>query len=68
MINLVMVVCAMQAPSHCKNVTLSFSEPGLTANACVRRGQSEIAKWSGEHPGWRVSRFMCGKVGTYAKV
>lgn len=68
MINIVMVVCAMQAPGHCKNVTLNFSEPGLTAYACVALGENAIAKWSGKNPDWRVARYVCSKAGAYAKV
>lgn len=68
MINIVMMVCAMHAPGHCKNARLNISEPGLTAYACVDRGENEIAKWTGDNPGWRVARYECRKAGGYATV
>lgn len=68
MINILMMVCAMQTPGHCKNVALSFSDPGLTAYACVARGDNEVAKWAGENPDWRVAGYVCRKAGAYAKV
>lgn len=68
MINIVMVVCAMHAPGHCKNVRLNVTEPGLTAYACVARGETEIAKWSGENPEWRVAGYVCRKAGGYATI
>jgi len=68
MINIVMVVCAMHAPGHCKNVRLNVTEPDLTAYACVARGETEIAKWSGENPEWRVAGYVCRKAGGYATI
>ncbi len=67
MIQMLMTVCAAASPYHCKDETMVFAEPDLTAYMCVLKGQLEIAKWSKQHPGWTVRRYACTRVRQFAK-
>ena len=68
MIELLMVVCAAVSPFNCKEQHLGpYFEPGLTVMVCAMKGQKEIAKWTRTHPGWKIRRYRCARVGIYAK-
>lgn len=69
MIEIVALVCSMQAPLRCKDLNLVFAAESITPYQCLHYGQQELAKWSSEHPGWYVVHgFKCGRAGRYAKV
>jgi hypothetical protein len=69
MIEVVALVCSMQAPLQCKDVHLSFAADSVTPQQCMLYGQMELAKWSNEHPGWQIVHgFKCGLAGRYAKI
>jgi hypothetical protein len=69
MIEVVALVCSMQAPLRCKDLHLSFAAESVTPQQCMLYGQTELAKWTNEHPGWRISHgFKCGPAGRYAKI
>jgi hypothetical protein len=69
MIEVVALVCTMQAPLRCKDVSLSFAADSVTPQQCMMYGQFELAKWASEHPGWIVKHgFKCGRAGRYAKI
>lgn len=53
-------VCYMLSPFYCKDIELPL-HPSVGANPamCVMAGQTELAKWSEEHPNWRTTRFKC---------
>ena len=69
MIEILALVCTMQAPLQCKDVKLVFAAESVTPFSCMLYGQVELAKWKNEHPGWEVKRgFKCGIAGRYAKI
>ncbi|HEY7669887.1 MAG TPA: hypothetical protein VH852_04540 [Hyphomicrobium sp.] len=69
MIEVVALVCTMQAPLQCKDVNLVFAADSVTPQQCMMYGQMELAKWTAEHPGWRIVQgFKCGRAGRYAKI
>jgi len=69
MIEVVALVCSMQAPLRCKDVKLSFAAETFTPQQCMLYGQFELAKWTNEHPGWEVKHgFKCGVAGRFAKI
>jgi hypothetical protein len=69
MIEVVALVCSMQAPLRCKDVHLSFAAESFTPQQCMMYGQMELAKWRNEHPGWFIAHgFKCGQAGRYAKI
>ena len=67
MIELIVSVCMISDPSHCKDVRLNFVEQNVSARECMFNGQFEIAKWSDTHPDWQVARWSCGRAGIMAK-
>ena len=64
MIELVISVCMLSQPEHCKDVHLTYSDQNLTPYQCVMRGQPEMAKWIESHPKWRIHKWRCGRART----
>ena len=59
MIQLILTICALSAPSNCSEQRLSFvSEDSLMR--CMMRAPPTIAQWVDEHPGQLVTRWRCG--------
>jgi hypothetical protein len=67
MIELIVSVCLIDDAARCKDVRLNFMQENVSARECMFTGQIEIAKWSGDHPEWRVARWQCGRAGLMAK-
>ena len=57
MIELVFVVCLSIDPTHCRTETMLFSDQ--EAMVCVMGAQTQLATWSGSHPGWQIDRWTC---------
>jgi hypothetical protein len=68
MIELVIAVCMIDKPSHCKDVTLNFEGESISAAQCMSNGQIEMAKWIGEHPNWVITKWHCGIACQFAKI
>ena len=69
MIEILALVCTVLAPLQCKNVKLSFIAESVTPFQCMQYGQSELAKWTNEHPGWIIAHgFKCGQAGRVANI
>jgi len=68
MIEVVALVCTMQAPLRCKDVHLSFAADSVTPQQCMMYGQMELAKWTMGHPNWAIRKWSCGRAGRYAKI
>ena len=51
MLEIIASVCALAAPGTCKDVHLTFESESATAVECFFYGQTELAKWAGEHEG-----------------
>lgn len=70
MLELVMAVCIVGDPAHCKDVSLTFTDDETTPIQCMMGtgAQSEIARWLEAHPKWEVKRWKCAPAGTLAKV
>ena len=64
MIELVATICLVIG--GCKDVSLNVSDR-MTPMQCLLTSQIEVAKWLEEHPGWRVAKLTCGRVGRYAR-
>jgi hypothetical protein len=58
LVNLVMTVCLVADPGKCRVETLSFERRGDLL-VCMFLAQSEIAKWSEQHPALTVKRWKC---------
>lgn len=69
MIEVIALACTVMAPLQCKNVKLTFATEAVSPMQCMVLGQTELAKWIGEHPGWMISHgFKCAPAGRYAKI
>lgn len=68
MIELVVAVCMIDQPSHCRDVYLNFEAENVTPQQCMMYGQMEMAKWIGDHPGYRIMKWRCGRAGQMAKI
>lgn len=67
MIELVLSVCLIQQPDHCRDVTLTMIADNATPFQCMTYGQMEAAKWSNQHPGWVLKKLKCAPAGQMAK-
>lgn len=54
MFEVVALVCTLMSPLQCKDIKLSFTTEAVTPFQCMMYGQTELAKWKNEHPGWYV--------------
>lgn len=68
MIELVMSVCLISAPDSCKDVNLSYMSDRVTPQQCMYRGQITAARWSAEHPKWRIAKWKCQASREFAKL
>ena len=64
MLEIAFVACAIvtnaQGVNECKNYSLTYmEEASVSPMLCAFRGQVEIAKWTEEHPNWRVTKWSC---------
>lgn len=57
MIEIVFVACLGIAPATCERHALQFAD--VTLMACVTGAQPQLARWAGEHPGWRIQSWSC---------
>ena len=68
MIEILVAVCMVDDPSHCKDVRLNFMEERITPSQCMMMGQIEIARWMEGNPKWALKRWSCGVAGQIAKI
>ena len=62
MIELILTVCALSAPTQCGERRLQFvSQESLMQ--CMMQAPPYVAEWVGEHPGSRVTRWRCAYLG-----
>ncbi|AZO29006.1 MULTISPECIES: hypothetical protein [unclassified Mesorhizobium] len=58
MVDLVLTVCLSANPGDCQDEHLYFESRGSLFQ-CMMLAPSEIAKWSQEHPTFKVRRWKC---------
>ncbi|AZO22526.1 MULTISPECIES: hypothetical protein [unclassified Mesorhizobium] len=58
MVDLVLTVCLSANPGNCRNEHLYFESRGSLFQ-CMILAPSEIARWSQEHPPFKVRRWKC---------
>lgn len=68
MIELVLSVCSIVNGASCRDVSLMYSDISLLQCQIGAVAQMEVAKWGGEHPNWRVSKYHCQIAGQFAKL
>ncbi len=62
MFELIISVCMVGEPQHCKDVHLTYMGNVPTPYKCMAVGQPEMAKWSNTNPGWAIQKWRCGRV------
>lgn len=63
MIEVIFVVCMIERPLQCRDVYLNFEAENVTPHQCMSYGQQEMAKWIMDHPGFRITKWRCGRAG-----
>jgi hypothetical protein len=58
MIALVIAAC-LATSDECREVPLLYDAGDVSLLACMISGQSEVARWAGMNPDWRVTRWHC---------
>jgi hypothetical protein len=58
LVSLVLTVCLVASPDKCRDENLLFERRG-ELTLCMLLAQSEIAKWSAQHPALKVKRWKC---------
>jgi hypothetical protein len=58
MIEIILTVCALNAPSRCEEQRLPFVSQSSPMQ-CVINAPPYLAAWTEEHPGVRVVRWRC---------
>ena len=63
MLEILVAVCSIAAPQHCKDVHMNLVSDNVTPRQCLMLGQIEIAKWIDANPNWQVKRWICARAG-----
>jgi hypothetical protein len=58
MIDLILTVCLTAHPTNCRTEHLYFESHGSLVQ-CMLLAPPEIAKWTAEHPAFKVVRWRC---------
>jgi hypothetical protein len=62
MIELILTVCALSAPSECDERRFEFASQESLMQ-CMMQAPPYIAEWSNQHPATRVMRWRCAYPG-----
>ena len=62
MIELILTVCALNAPTQCDEQRLQFVSQGSLMQ-CMMQAPPYVAAWSVEHPASRIARWRCAYPG-----
>ena len=62
MIELILTVCALSAPTQCDEHRLQFSSQESVMQ-CMMQAPPYIAEWSSQHPAQHVTRWRCAYPG-----
>lgn len=59
MIELIVLACLISDPNQCQSLALKYAHDATSMRECAMGGQIETARWSGDHPDWRVMKMSC---------
>ena len=57
MIELVFTVCLLTSPEKCEERAIQYVD--VTPTSCMMNASPYLARWVGQHPGWKVTRWKC---------
>jgi hypothetical protein len=58
MIEIIISTCLLADPAVCRDQTIPLLSE-VSPVRCVMNAAPHVAKWSEEHPQWRVVRWQC---------
>jgi hypothetical protein len=58
MIAIILSICLLADPGVCRDQTIPL-DADVSPMRCVMFAPPHVAKWSEEHPEWRVVRWRC---------
>jgi hypothetical protein len=58
MVEIVIFTCLLSDPGVCRDQAIPLLEE-TSAVRCMMNAPPHLAKWSEEHPQWRVMRWQC---------
>ena len=58
MIAIILSTCLLADPGVCRDQTIPLAAE-VSALRCMMHAPPHVAKWSEEHPAWRVVRWRC---------
>jgi hypothetical protein len=58
MVAIIISVCLLSDPNVCSDRTIPLDREVTAAN-CMMNSPPHVARWSVEHPEWRVVRWRC---------
>jgi hypothetical protein len=62
MIAIIISICLISDPGVCRDHTIPLDSE-ITSTNCMIKASPHVARWSQEHPEWRVVRWRCGLLG-----
>lgn len=68
MIELAFATCFIESPFNCRSRVLTFEVERVSLFQCMAYGQMELAKWSQDHPKWRIAKWTCRPAKMVAKI
>ncbi len=57
-IALILSTCLVRDPAVCRDHKIVLA-PEVTAFQCMKSAMPQVARWSEEHPQWRIVRWQC---------
>ena len=61
MLAIILSTCLVNEPAVCRNHRIPVASK-ISAIQCMKNALPYVAKWSEEHPRWRVVRWECRAV------
>jgi hypothetical protein len=62
MVAIIISTCLLSDPGVCRDQTIPLDSE-ISAVNCMMKAPPHVARWSEEHPEWRVVRWRCGASG-----
>ncbi len=68
MIEIAMTACSLVQGQQCREFSLVYEAERVSLHTCMLYGQMEMAKWTLDHPNWRITRWRCQPAGQTARL
>jgi hypothetical protein len=63
MLILLITACMVSDPSQCKVFRTNIYDEDIPLDKCVSMSMvTELPKWQGENPNWRITKWTCGRI------